>query len=105
MTRLQEALRRLSQAQDDLTEAAKEVEEAAREADEAWKEEERRQHALQLVEPEPNPEPVKYEYRGLDCSVHGQVAHKRLRGSTQHSRADVQEHKHGVWICTQCEEG
>jgi len=38
----------------------------------------------------PPPQPVHYEYRGLVCETHGQVAHRRARFAS------------GPWACDEC---
>ena len=40
--------------------------------------------------PAPPPQPVHYEYRGLICETHGQVAHRRQRLAS------------GDWTCCEC---
>jgi len=44
----------------------------------------------------PKPQPVQYEFRGLVCETHGQVAHRRVRIDIRNPSPP------GVWECVEC---
>jgi hypothetical protein len=54
-------------------------------------------HIVRRIPPlAPKPQPVQYEFRGLVCETHGQVAHRRVRIDIRNPSPP------GVWECVEC---